>query len=166
MERVLQLFRNDMKKYFSNSSLFNIFKSNKRILLYLFEEQIITIDEFIAKRITSGKYIQYNYLQYFSPELRPFMNERWFSSYVKIFLNKLPTNFYENRRIGENDKNICKIIQKDLIDNFKSRNIDCNSAFRPSIYETNSFLLKQELITLMYHFKFLNTCFQKMLSWH
>lgn len=63
------------------------------------------MDEFIAKRITSGKYVQYNYPRYFSPELRPFMNERWFPSYVKIFLNKLPTNFYENRKIGENDEN-------------------------------------------------------------
>ena len=47
IERILQNFQSDIKKYFSNSQIFNIFKSNKRILLFLTEEGIIIFDEYI-----------------------------------------------------------------------------------------------------------------------
>ena len=37
MERILQLFKADIKKYYSNSEIFKIFSNNKRILLFLIE---------------------------------------------------------------------------------------------------------------------------------
>ena len=45
IEKILLIFKEDIKKHFSNSEIFNIFKSNKRILLFLIEQQIIVIDE-------------------------------------------------------------------------------------------------------------------------
>ena len=72
-------FPHTFKRYFSYSEIFNIFKSNKRILLFLVEQQIIIIDEFIAKKITNiDIYIEAKYPQYFQPEIQPFINEQWF----------------------------------------------------------------------------------------
>ena len=51
MERLLLLFKKEMLEKFSNNELFNIFDSNKRLLLYLIEEKIITINEYIAQKI-------------------------------------------------------------------------------------------------------------------
>ena len=45
IEQILSLFKDDIKKYFTNSELFHIFKSNKRILLFLFEEKIMIFDK-------------------------------------------------------------------------------------------------------------------------
>ena len=58
IERILQFFKEDIQKYFTNSEIFNIFKRNKRILLFLIEQQIMVIDEYIVKKITkTEKYI-------------------------------------------------------------------------------------------------------------
>ena len=58
IKQILHLFKNDMQVYFSNSELFNIFNSNKRLLLFLFEKKIIIVDEYIIKKIIENpKYI-------------------------------------------------------------------------------------------------------------
>ena len=58
IERILQFFKEDIQKYFTNSEIFNIFKRNKRILLFLIEQKVIVIDEYIVKKITkTEKYI-------------------------------------------------------------------------------------------------------------
>ena len=78
----LQFFKDDIKTFFSKSAIFNIFKSNKRIILFLIEQQIIVIDEYIAKKITkTDNYNTYQYPQYFQPEIQPFINEKWFPKY-------------------------------------------------------------------------------------
>ncbi|KAK8853809.1 hypothetical protein M9Y10_016352 [Tritrichomonas musculus] len=82
IERILQFFKEDIKKYFSNSEIFNIFKSNKRIHLFLIEQQIIVFDEYIVKKIVkTDKYIKAKYPQYFQPGIQPFINEKWFPKY-------------------------------------------------------------------------------------
>lgn len=74
IERILKYFKEDIKKYFSNSGIFNIFVSNKRILLFL--------HEYIVKKIiTTRKFIDAKYPQYFQPEIQPFINEKWFPRY-------------------------------------------------------------------------------------
>ena len=162
IDRILLIFKEDIKKYFSNSKIFNIFKSNKRILLFLIEQQIIVIDEYIARKITkTEKYIEAKYPQYFQPEIQPFINEEWFPKYknnkkeeeeekengwVEELKKELPENFYEKRKEGENDSQICELIRNDMIDEFityVTRNgVSLNAKIQPSIYETNSFLLK------------------------
>ena len=161
LEKILQFFLEDIKKYFSNSEIFNIFKSNKRILLFLIEQQIIVLDEYIAKKITkTDKYINAKYPQYFQPEIQPFINEKWFPKYdpedYELWQNKwieeikkeLPENFYEKRKEGENDSQICELIRKDMVTEFityLTRNgVSINATIKPSIYETNSFLLKNQ----------------------
>ena len=105
IEKILQIFKDCLKKNYSNTEIFNIFKSNKRILLFLIEEQIIIFDEYIVKKIVkNNKYIDANYPQFFQPEIKPFVNEKWFptkshdffrsSDWIKQIKNELPENFY------------------------------------------------------------------------
>ena len=158
IERILQNYIIDIKKYFSNYQIFNIFKSNKRILLFLIEQQIIKFDESIAKKITTtDKYIKFCYPQYFQPEIQPFINKKWFPKYNPLFYEnnwieeiekELPENFYEKRKKGENDSQICELIRNCMITKFiafiTKNNIQLNATIPVSIYETNSYLLKKQ----------------------
>ena len=161
IEKILQLFKEDIKKYFSNSEIFTIFKSNKRILLFLIEQQIVVVDEFIVRKITkTDKYIKAKYPQYFQSEIQSFINEKWFPKYdpkdkklkrniwVEELKKGLPENFYEKRKEGENDSQICELIRKDMIAEFVKyitlSNVSLNANIPPSIYETNSLLLKKQ----------------------
>lgn len=125
---ILQLFKEDIQKYFLNSEIYNIFKGNKQILLFLNEEKILILDHYVMSKISSEKYNQY-----FSPEIEK---------------NDLPENFYDLRKKGENDHFVCKLIREYLIDDFiiymNKNNISINSTIKPSIYETNSFLIKKQ----------------------
>ena len=59
----------------------------------------------------------------------------------------MPEGFFEKRKEGENDSKICELIRKDMITEFVAhitRNgVSINARIKPSIYETNSFLLKK-----------------------
>lgn len=77
IEKIILIFEEDLKKYFSNSEIFNIFKSNKRILLFLIEKNLMTFDEYIAKKITLNvKYVNSFYPQYFKPEILPYKSKK------------------------------------------------------------------------------------------
>ena len=157
IDRILRHFKNYIKKYFSNSEIFQIFQNNKRVLLFLLEEKIMEMDEYVVKRIITGKYLNWKYPEYFSPEIRPFINEKWFpkydannknlqkNSWIEEIKRELPTNFDEMRRNGENDNYICELIRKDSIcdfDQYVTKNsIPISSTINSSIYETNSYLL-------------------------
>ena len=159
IDKIITLFLEDIKKYYSNSEIFNIFKSNKRILLFLYEQNLFIFDKSIVLQITSGKYIRKKYPEYFAPEIKPFINENWFpkidknydsdnpkNAWIKALSKELPEDFYENRKIGENENYICKLIRNDLIEEFviyvTKNNYSLRSTINNSIYETNSFLLK------------------------
>ena len=123
VERILLVFKKDIKNFYTNWEIFNIFKSNKRILLFFFQQKIITFDEYIIKTMYSNKYMLENYLLYFLPEIRNLKKEKWFlnlrnKKYDYIVERELPENFLENRIIGENHSSLCKIIRDDLIDDF------------------------------------------------
>ena len=51
LERILRNYAQDIKKNLTDFEIFNIFKDNKRILLFLFEEQIITINKQIVQKM-------------------------------------------------------------------------------------------------------------------
>ena len=157
IDKVLAIFQDDIKKYYSNTEIFNTFKSNKRILHKLLEQKIMVFDEYIAKKIIKGKYVKSHYPEYFLPEIRLFKNEKWFPKEEaydclsqelidKINKEELPDDFYENRQTGENESLICKFIRNDSVIEFityVTKNIlSLNSEISPSIYETNHFLIK------------------------
>ena len=174
IERILLIFKEDIKKSFSNSEIFNIYRSNKRILLFLIEQQIIVIDEYIVKKITkTSKYIEAKYPQYFQPEIKTFINENWFPKYsplcselngnkwVRDLKKVLPENFYEKRKEGENDNQICELIRKDMVTEFIAyinlNSISLNAKIQPSIYETNQFLIKNKSLSLIEYAVFLGS---------
>ena len=69
IEKILDYLKESITKYYSNYLIFDLFKRNKRILLYLFNAKIITMDKSIFKTISSdekcqkAKYIEYFYVQ-------------------------------------------------------------------------------------------------------
>ena len=159
IEEILRYFKDDIKQY-TNLEIIDIFVSSKRILLFLIEEEVITVDEYFVKTITKEKYAKKKYPLYFLPEVKPFMNERWFPKYdpneyrlrfniwTKELMKELPENFYELRKKGENESFLCQLIREDLLVDFISHtsrtNISVNTKIKPSIYETNSFLIQKE----------------------
>ena len=153
IDQVLAIFKDDIKKYFTNSEIFNIFRNNKRILLFLIEEKIMNINACIAKKISlSSKYIKGDYMEYFSPELQIYKIESWFKGFD---LNaKLPEYFYEKRKAGENDNKICELIREDLIEEFiifvNKNNYPLNSVIQKCTYETNSILVRKKVTLIEY----------------
>ena len=73
IERILLIFKDEMKNRFVNSVLFYFFKNNKRILLFLIKEEIMTIDEYIFSEMMKEKYKSMKYPHYFLPEIKPFI---------------------------------------------------------------------------------------------
>ena len=159
IDRILQFLKDDFKE-FKNEIIFQLFQGNKRILLFLIEEKILIVDKYFVKRIISKKYLAKNYPQYFAPEIKPFLKEKWFPKYdpnndkltnnvwVEDIKKELPDNFYENRKIGENDSYLCKLIREDLVEDFVAHvnrfSIKRNAVITPSIYETNSSIIKKQ----------------------
>lgn len=69
IEKIILIFKNEIKQSYSNLDIFNNFKSNKRILLFLIEEKIMKMDKTIASIINKGIYKESKYPNYFFPEI-------------------------------------------------------------------------------------------------
>ena len=164
LEQILRFFKNEITANFSNFELFCIFKENKRILLFLIEEKMMSIDKNIANTMQDSKYLKDNYPLYFFPEIQPFIKieqseetdkEDKTNQLLQEFSQKLPENFEEKRKLGENDNFICQLIRNDSIKEFNEHIenekllIDATTEVEPSIYETNQFLTKSKKITLI-----------------
>ena len=71
--QILRYFHSKITRYFSNTEIFMIFESNKRLLLFLLDEKLMTMDEAIAYKLKNKKYRNAKYPQYFFTELRDFI---------------------------------------------------------------------------------------------
>lgn len=159
------IYKEDILQKFTNRQIFRIFHSNKWILLILFIEQILVPDNYILNTFKQTKYLQKSYLQYFYPEFRDFLNEKDLKeindsisqlsndSELLIDYKNASSNFEQKRQNGENDQYICTLIQKDLVEEFityvNQTNLSLNITIKPSIFETNSFLLKSKKTSLI-----------------
>ena len=151
IEKILQFFTKEIKSKYSNQEIFDIFKKNKRILLFLITEQIIILNISIIQIFYTDEYLTLKYPQYFAPEIKSYLDQhmdegRKIPNYRKYIINEIPENFEENRKKGENEEYICQIIRNDSIEDFityvNKHFISINSTISKSIYETNNFLLK------------------------
>ena len=128
-----------IKQTFSNSEIFKIFKSNKRILLYLIQSKILEIDQIIADQI-----IDLDYSKFLYTEVKAFIKD----DKKKEEIEKQLHSFDENRKMAENDSIVGRLIRADSLEEFKTyvekNNFNLNLRIRPSIYESNSYLLKLE----------------------
>lgn len=115
--------------------IITIFKSNKRILLFLIKEEIIAINESIVSIFTSDKYKKRKYEDYFMPEINRFMKQKT----KKDDVIEQQDDFEEKRKNGENDEYVCKLIQHDSIDEFISyfnkEDLSPSMKINPSIFE-------------------------------
>lgn len=142
IDNILKFFKDDIKQNITNYSLFNTFKNNKRLLLFFIEEKILIMDDLIYKKIMN----QIDLLDYFLPET---------ISYLTKQEKEVEKEFAENRRNGANHSEICRLIQKDLDQDFNSYINENNiplflTKINHSKFETNSFLLaKQEELTII-----------------
>ena len=161
IHQILHFFKPHILKNFTNLEIFRIFIDNKLLLLYLFEEKYIIMDDRIASEFEKSYLLDANYHRFFSPELLPFVKTHEHSIYDHCdfrFINpqnmasfendEEKSEFYKNRRIGENNNKICELIRNDSLDDFiiyiNKLNLSPSSYIESSIFETNSFLLEQE----------------------
>lgn len=136
--KILLFFKNNIISFYSNKEIFNIFKDNKRILLFLIDEQIMIINNSIVEKMSIYRYKNYNYDFYFYPEIKNFVNIQMQEEYIE--------NFEENRKKGENESTICELVRNDMIIEFiiyinKTNYPIKNGKIIPSIFETNLFLM-------------------------
>lgn len=150
INKILSFLRQKITSKFSNFEIFDIFKTSKRILLFLFEEKIIIPDEHIVKIMTSYKYSKKGYPYYFINEIKSFIDQD-FASIIEKENKKIDTtslSFDEKRKIGENDSYLCQLIRNDSINDFIShvnlKNIPLRTTIEISIFESNSFLLNKK----------------------
>lgn len=152
IQQIIKFLKIYMKKFFSDFSIFNIFESNKRILLFLLKEKILTMNKTIASILT--KYFKYGcafYPQYLFNAIQPFLDDE---SIQKI-TRKLPKNYDERLLLnGENDNHICELIRSDMIDDFiefvGKEKVPLESEIEESIFETNPFLINKFVSLIEY----------------
>lgn len=167
IDQILIKIKDQIKRYYSNNEIFNIFKKNKRILLFLIEEQILKFDQKIYQKIMNNKYKQKKYPEYFSPEIKTFVekeiksnkNQKYCDSnlydQIQVILKEDYSKFNEKRKNGENDDYLSKIIQNDSIEEFiiyvNKKDYPLSSCIDISIYDTNEFLLGIMLLLIVHH---------------
>ena len=96
------------------------------------------------------------YCHFFYTEIKPFISENKKNEIEKELLEYGPnifSNFDEKRKNGENDSYICTLIRNDSVKDFISHinklNISLSSILLPSLFETNSFLIKNKETSLI-----------------
>lgn len=152
--QILKIYFNEIKQFYTNFEIFLIFKQQKRILLFLFENKIIIPDELIASFISDGNYMKKGYSGFFYPEFSHFFNEK-----TKININpKLLQNDCEvlkkGRKIVKFYRPIEKLIRDDSINDFisyvNSENIPLDYKINARIIEASNFLIKKEIRLIDY----------------
>lgn len=71
IEQILTYFSSNIRQIFSNIEIYRFFKSNKRILLFLFQNEIITINDEIIDLIVNDTRQRH----FFYPEIRSHLSE-------------------------------------------------------------------------------------------
>ena len=131
IDQILSYLSKKITQTFSNSEIFNIFSQNKRVLFFLIKNEIFKVEQELMKLIKS----------------------RYFHQYLAEF-NKSDAKHVQKKEIGENDSYICEIIRKDSLDEFiiyiNENNCSLANTIKPSIYETNSFLINKKVDFLDY----------------
>lgn len=151
IEKILLKYKEEMLNYLSNNELFTVFKRNKRCLLFLFQEKILSPNRYIVKCMK--KYEGHNYIKYFYQEIQEYiLNDDGIE--IEENFKQLSEIDEQKRKIGENDNEICLLIRNDSLKefiNFINRHrINLSSKIAFSIFETNSFLLKNTPTLIKY----------------
>lgn len=154
VQKLLIHFTDQIKQTFTNIDIFNIFKNNKSILLFLFENELIQSDEEIVFQLLSKFGAEDS--NFFYPEIKPFQTQN--SGKYKLRFLKCDEiddpDFYQKRQEGENGSIVCQLIRKGSLDEFKKyfyeQKMKSFDLIPHSIFETNLYLSNAETSLLEY----------------
>ena len=154
-----------------NSSIISDFidygKYNKRILLLLLEKRFLKpdqsfIDDYLRNKPSNSTFSMKNFneFQFFYflyPGMKQYISEetqQQIEDEIKHNFQEDISSFSEKCHIGENDSYVCSLIRSDSVEDFVSyvnrTNLSLSSKIRPSIYETNFFLIGKEMQLIEY----------------
>lgn len=161
IERMLLLLKEDIKNTFTNNEIYDFFQTNNRILLFLLQEKLLTIDKYVHEAIhrniliNNTPYLEINAFMpnenqaryYFSPELDP--------SEPPVCKDDFDADtFNQKRKNGENDNYICQLIRNDSVHEFikyvNESEIDIFSLLDRSFFETNLALNLMDVTMIQY----------------
>ena len=89
IEKIIKYYQDNIMNSFSNLEIFNIFKENKRILLFLFDEKIIIPDIYLYYIITKIEYQEGRH-KFFNVEYYPYYFFPEFQSFFRVVYTKRP----------------------------------------------------------------------------
>ena len=140
IERILLQFKESLKQTFSHYKDSKILQLNRRIIVFLCKESIITLDDALYNELSKKQKVDFeDYFNEFEPPNQEKLQE-----------NK---SFKERRNTGENDDYLAQLIRIDSIDEFipyvTRLNISLDSQIKESIFETNQFLIENKNTTLI-----------------
>ena len=151
---VLNLIHNEIKTFLSNFDIFDIFKSNPRMLLSLLQNNLLEADEIIFKYMMKYYYEKKRdqYFAFLYPEFKEFLSQEDVLYYEEKISNIKQYEIY--RQEGENENYFCSLIRNDLIDEFvefSTRvNLQLSSPVPFSLFESNPFLFDKETTLIEY----------------
>lgn len=106
---ILSYYKKEIKENFSQSTFFNIFKNNKRILYFLFNSNILIMDkklnDHLKDRMDKYKYNERDMI-YFIKEIGSFVDDYSFKYYIEKYpeiCDYQSESFDQKRKIGENE---------------------------------------------------------------
>ena len=121
------------------------FSENKRILLFLIETKIITIDEEIYNLMQKIDFDKIRYCHFFYPQIKSFIKDETIKNELLQYDFNIFDDFEQKQKNGENESIICSLIRNDLVEDFiryiTQNNISLLSRINPSLFETNSLLI-------------------------
>lgn len=138
IERLINLFTTEIKQSMSNDEIFDYFRENCRIILFLFTTEIITMDRYIANWL-----IQSPFKRFFSREILTFVKGSQVTA--DELIEEEEANSSLKRQIGMNDSYICQLIRDDSVEEFikyvTQANMNLSSLIPFSKYESSPFLI-------------------------
>ena len=158
IESILLHFQDKLKQTLSNYDIYKIFEYDDRILLFLFELKIISLDKKLYSLLfKEDESSDLNKLYYLYPVIKDSIKPNTRKKIESDILNNnQDEKFLEKCHEGENDSYICSLIRKDAIDEFvvyvNKVNCPLDEPIKDSLFETNSFLkeILQERLCLSF----------------
>ena len=169
LEIIIQyLFENETIPIPISSLTSDDFKYNKRIFLFLLQKKFIELDQAYIKsylqlrpdkdttfskdsieEFQSFYYLYSGMKEYINEEVQKEIEEEIEEIFSVDFIT-----FKEKCQKGENDSYVCSLIREDLVEDFISylsrSGMSHSSIIKPSIYETNSYLIFKEPTLINY----------------
>lgn len=163
VKQILLNLKENIKQTYSNDELFTIFQNSKIMFYFLLENETIELDKSLSFKMIQKK--DKYFCSFFMTELEKYKSNHGGSSEYEVFKleqqlgidiqdENFDSDFTSKRKICENDSYICKLIREDLIDDFVThvtqKLISPSSNIKPSIFETNPFLIDKETSLIEY----------------